>query len=129
VAPSQTNDQIKIIAANAVMIAAYKEGFPANGKPVPDGAMFAKIEWAKKSSPEFPAQVTVPGVLQAVEFMVKDSKRFPDTNGWGYADFKYDAASGTFTPFGNASTGKTFCHQCHTAVTQKDFVFTAYPVR
>jgi hypothetical protein len=52
VAPSVTNDQIKIIAANPVMIAAYKDGFPANGKPVPDGAMFAKIEWAKATSPD-----------------------------------------------------------------------------
>jgi hypothetical protein len=129
VAPSQTNDQIKIIAANPVMIAAYREGVPANGKPVPDGAMFAKVEWAKKSSPEFPAQATVPGVLQAVEFMVKDSKRFPDTNGWGYADFRYDEASGKFSPYGNASTGKILCHQCHTAVQAKDFVFTAYPIR
>ena len=129
VAPSVTNDQIKVIAANPVMIAAYKDGFPANGKPVPDGAMFAKVEWAKKPSPEFPTQATVPGDLKALEFMVKDSKRFPDTNGWGYADFKYDAASGRFTPFGNASTGKTFCHTCHTAVQTKDFVFTAYPAR
>jgi hypothetical protein len=83
----------------------------------------------KSSSLQFPSQVTVPGVLQAVEFMVKDSKRFPDTNGWGYADFRYAGASGTFKPFRNdASFGKV-CHQCHTAVQAKDFVFTAYPVR
>jgi cytochrome P460 len=61
---ARRNDQVKIIAANPVMIAAYREGFPANGKPVPDGAMLAKLEWAKKPSPEFPAQATVPGVLQ-----------------------------------------------------------------
>jgi hypothetical protein len=129
VAPSVTNDQIKIIAANPVMIAAYKDGFPANGKPVPDGAMFAKIAWAKTQSPD-PGHATVPGVLQALEFMVKDSKRFPDTNGWGYADFRYDAASGTFKPFGDASTAKTFCHSCHVAGAKaRDFVYTAYPLR
>jgi hypothetical protein len=129
VSPSVTKDQIKIIAANPAMIAAYKDGFPANGKPAPDGAMLAKVEWAKKGSPEFPAQATVPGDLQALEFMVKDSRRFPDTDGWGYADFRYDASSRTFKPFGDASTSKEFCHTCHTAVPQKDFVFTAFPVR
>jgi hypothetical protein len=129
VEPHQTKDRIKIIAANPVMIAAYKDGFPANRKPVPDGAMFVKLEWANKPSPELPTQATVAGALQDVEFMVKDSKRFPATNGWGYADFKYDAASSTFTPYGTASTAKTFCHQCHTAVQSKDFVFSTYPTR
>jgi hypothetical protein len=71
----------------------------------------------------------VPGVLQAVEFVMKDSKRFPDTNGWGYRGFRYYVASGTFTPYGNASTGKAFCHQCHTVAPQKDFVFAAYTRR
>src|SRR4051812_38163839 len=42
VAPSQSNDTIKIISANPVMIAAYKANVPFNGKPVPDGAVLAK---------------------------------------------------------------------------------------
>ncbi len=45
----------------------------------------------------FPA-ATVPGALHDVDFMVKDSKRFADSGGWGYAAFEYDAASDTFTP-------------------------------
>ncbi len=40
----------------------------------------------------------MPGALHDVDFMVKDSKRFADSGGWGYAVFKYDAASDTFRP-------------------------------
>jgi hypothetical protein len=129
VAPSLNGNQIKVITANPVMIAAYKDGFPANGKPAPEGGAIAKIEWAKKPSAEFPARAIVPGDLEAVQFMLKDSKRFPDTNGWGYADFVYDAASSTFKPRGNASFATAVCHTCHTAVPQKDFVFTEYQTR
>ena len=41
---------------------------------------------------------TVPGAQHDVDFMVKDSKRFADSGGWGYAVFEYDAASDTFRP-------------------------------
>ncbi len=130
VAPSQPDDSLKIITANAVMINAYKEGFPRNGKPVPDGAMMAKIDWTKKKSSESPYPVLVPDTLKRIGLMVKDSKRFPETNGWGYAQFVYDAASDTFKPEeSDPSFGKTLCHPCHTLVKSKDFVFTAYPVR
>jgi hypothetical protein len=43
----------------------------------------------------FPAAM-VPGTQHDVDFMVKDSKRFADSGGWGYAVFAYDAASDTF---------------------------------
>jgi hypothetical protein len=58
--------------------------------------------------------------------MVRDSKRFPDTGGWGYAQFDDDSASDTFTPFG---TGAKCGFACHTIVAAKDYVFTAYPKR
>jgi hypothetical protein len=60
--------------------------------------MIAKIEWSKKKNPESPYSVLVPDTLKRIGLMVKDSKRFPDTNGWGYAQFVYDAASDSFTP-------------------------------
>ena len=69
---------------------------------------------------------TVAGTLHDVDFMVRDSKRFPDTGGWGYAEFEYDAASDTFTPF---ETGADCGYACHTIVEAKDYVFTAYPLR
>ena len=112
------------------MIAAYRDGIPSNGKAVPDGAMIAKIEWAK-SHASTPYGVTVPGPLAEVSFMVKDSKRFPDTNGWGYAKLKYDAASDTFTPLKiEASETRTLCHQCHIrGAKAHDFVYTSYARR
>jgi hypothetical protein len=128
-APSLSDEGLKIITANPLMIQAYKEGFPGNGKPVPDGAMMAKIEWTQRKNPDSPS-VLIPDSLRRVGFMVKDAKRFPDTDGWGYAQFVYDTASKTFESESNDSTSaKKLCHSCHTLVKTKDFVFTAYPVR
>ncbi len=130
VAPSQTDDGLKVIVANTKMIDAYKAGIPGNGKPFPDGAMIAKIEWAKKQNLESPYSVSVPGNLKSVALIEKDSKRFPDTSGWGFAQFLYDAPSKTFKPFGTDATfGKTICYQCHTAVKASDYIFTAYANR
>ena len=60
---------------------------------------------------------------------MKDSKRFPDTNGWGYATFRYDAASDTWKAFGDDTAFAKTCHACHTIVRGRDFVFTNYPNR
>ena len=49
----------------------------------------AKVEWLKERKAS-PYGVTVPGTQTEVSFMVKDSKRFPETNGWGYATFTYE---------------------------------------
>jgi hypothetical protein len=50
VGPSQTDAQnvIRLILANPVMIDAYKQGAPGNGKPFPEGSKIAKIEWKLK---------------------------------------------------------------------------------
>jgi hypothetical protein len=69
---------------------------PGNGKPFPDGAKMAKIHWNPEDT--YPGQPTVPGTQHDVDFMVKDSKRFADSGGWGWAAFAYDAASDTFRP-------------------------------
>jgi len=89
VGPSLTDaaNVIRVILANPVMIKAYQEGVPGNGKPFPDGSKIVKLEWRprKLTDPPFSASSpdTVPGDLTEVEFIVKDSKRFPDTHGWG----------------------------------------------
>jgi hypothetical protein len=122
---------IKAILGNPVMIKAYNDGIPANGKPVPDGAAMAKVEWHRKQNTAAPYGVTVPGAQTEVGFMVKDSKRFPDTNGWGYVTFQYDAASDTYKPATNdASVMKKLCHTCHTAGAKaRDYVYTSYAKR
>jgi hypothetical protein len=123
----------KAILGNPAMIRAYRDGFPANGKPVPDGAKIAKVEWLKALEQSWPYEATVPGRQTEVALMQKDSKRFPDTDGWGYATFQVDEASGAFKPSVNhkdASFARTSCHQCHTAGAKAaDFVFTAYAKR
>ncbi len=140
VAPSLTNAQnvIRVILANPVMMQAYKEGVPGNGKPFPDGSKIAKIVWKPKklTDPPFSASTpdTVPGDLTEVEFIEKDSKRFSDTHGWGYAVFDYDAVSGTFAPATTASKSPqghdAKCGAaCHTLAASKDYIFTAYPQR
>ena len=48
VAVSATGDGIKVIAANPVMIEAYRLGIPGNGRPFPEGSMIVKIEWAQQ---------------------------------------------------------------------------------
>ena len=97
VSSSQDGNLIAAILANPVMIKAYQEGVPGNGKPFPDGAKMAKIHWNPKNMETFPA-ATVPGTQHDVDFMVKDSKRFADSGGWGWAAFEYEAASDTSGP-------------------------------
>ena len=97
VSVSQDGGLFAAILANRVMIDAYQKGIPGNGKPVPDGSRMAKIHWNPKKLETFPA-ATVPGTLHDVDFMVKDSKRFAQSGGWGWAAFEYDAASRTFRP-------------------------------
>jgi len=140
VGPSFTEaaDVIRAILANPVMIKAYQSGVPANGKPFPDGSKIVKIEWKPKKLTDAPfsakAPDTVPGDLVQVEFIVKDSKRFPDTHGWGYGMFVYNAASGTFAPANELS--KPPVHNdakcgaaCHNLAGPTDYIFTAYPKR
>src|SRR5882757_4266554 len=126
VAVSQSGDLIEVILANPLMIEAYRSGAPGNGKPFPDGSKMAKIHWNAKKSAEAPAPTIVPDTLHDVDFMVRDSKRFPDSGGWGYAEFDKDPASDTFTPLGS---GTNCGYECHTIVKAKDYVFTAYGKR
>jgi hypothetical protein len=122
-----------MILGNPVMIDAYRAGIPGNGKPVPDGAKMAKIHWNPKRNAYFP-DATVPGSLLNVDFMEKDSKRFADSGGWGWAVFDYDAASDKFTPGTTAGTppqaNDAKCgFACHTIVKNRDYVFTEYGKR
>jgi len=126
VAVSETEGSVKAILANPTMIQAYKEGVPDNGKPFPEGSKTVKIEWIKKKNPESPYFVEVPDTLKTLSFIVKDSKRFPNTHGWAYAKFDYDPGSKTFKP---AVTGFECGYTCHTKVASKDYIFTAYPFR
>lgn len=124
---------LALTLGNPTMIAALKSGIPENGKPFPDGARMAKIHWTSKMHATF-TQTAVPADLHDVDFMVKDSKRFADSGGWGYAIFKYDVTSDTFTPGTEAdqppqSNDAKCGFACHTVVKDRDYVFTEYGKR
>jgi hypothetical protein len=127
VSVSQTDELLKAMVANPVMIEAYKAGVPGNGKPFPDGSKIAKIEWKLKKSTEAPFAVNVPETLQDIFLIEKDTQRFPDTKGWAYAVFDYNPASDTYTP---DATGTVNCgFACHTIVAAKDYIFHSYQKR
>jgi hypothetical protein len=131
---SHNGDHLAAIVGNSAMISAYKAGEPGNGKPFPDGAKMAKIHWNARVGEDQPGKPTLPGAQHDVDFMVKDSKRFADSGGWGWAAFEYDAKTNTFAPAttqdkppqaNDAKCGLA----CHTVVKNQDYVFTKYAAR
>src|SRR5215472_15357935 len=97
VSSARTDEVLKVIVANPAMIAAFKAGVPGNGKPFPEGAKIAKLQWKPKKSTEAPFAVDVPDTFAQAFLMEKDSRRFPKTSGWGYAVFNYAPATARFT--------------------------------
>jgi hypothetical protein len=130
---SQDGPVIAVTVGNPEMIEAYASGIPGNGKLFPDGAKMAKIHWLPKKLETFPA-ATVPGAQHDVDFMVKDSKRFADSGGWGWAAFEYDSATDAFR-LANTSDNPPQANDakcgfaCHTIVKSRDYVFTDYAKR
>jgi hypothetical protein len=130
---SQNGGHIAAVLANPKMIKAYEDGIPGNGKPFPDGAKMAKVHWNPKKLETFPA-ATVPATQHDVDFMVRDSKRFADSGGWGWGAFEYDAATDRFRPADASAkppqNNDAKCgFACHTTVKARDYVFTEYAHR
>ena len=116
-------DQLRAQLGNDIAIRAFKEG----KVPFPDGAIIAAIHWTRVPSEDnnkvlagpFPgAQSFVVGSLVNVQFMVKDSKKYAATGGWGFADF-------TDGKPGDKALHET-CFPCHTPAKDRDYVFTRY---
>jgi len=127
VSSARTDEVLKVIVANPTMIQAYKAGIPGNGKPFPEGSKIAKLQWSFKKSTEAPFVVDVPNVFTQAFVIEKDSKKFPNSGGWGYALFNYDAPSDKFKvdPTGVSDCG----HACHVKVKAKDHIFHPYQKR
>ena len=117
--------QVRAQLGNDIAIRAFREG----KLPFPDGAIIAALHWNEVSSDEnnkvlafgFPGaglQSFVAGSAVNVQFMVKDSKKYAATDGWGYADF-------TNGKPGSEALHQT-CHACHLPAKARDFVFTDY---
>jgi hypothetical protein len=115
----ELND-VRAILGNDVAIKAYREG----KTPFPDGSMIARLAWSYDSSEEnnkvFSRQQSfVAGSPKnGVQFMVKDSKKYAATGGWGYAQFDDGK------PADKAILNT--CQPCHEAIASRDFVFTRY---
>jgi hypothetical protein len=112
-------NDLRALLGNDVAVEAYREG----KLPFPDGAIIARLAWSYVPSEENNkvfgrAQSFVAGAATNVQFMVKDSKKYAATGGWGFAQFKDGK------PVDEALL-KT-CFPCHEPVKARDFVFTRY---
>jgi hypothetical protein len=117
--------QVRAQLGNDIAIKAFREG----KLPFPDGTVIAALHWNEASSEEnnkvldigFPGaglQSSVAQSAENVQFMVKDSKKYAETGGWGFADFKNGKP-------GNEALHKT-CFACHQPAKDRDYVFTRY---
>jgi Cytochrome P460 len=117
VAPSEEADplnELRAILGNAVAIKAFRDGT----LPFPDGTILAKLAWKHVPSAEF-GPASVPGAATTVQIMVKDSKKYADTGGWGFGRF----VGGKPVDEAQHQT----CFPCHAALVQShDFVFTRF---
>jgi hypothetical protein len=117
VAPAQEAaplDELRAVVGNRAALEAYT----TNKRPFPDGTVLVKLAWKHAPSPDF-APASIPGAATTVQVMVKDSKRYAATGGWGYGRF----ISGKAVDRAQHET----CFACHAArVKDRDYVFTRY---
>jgi len=117
VAPSYREDrnQLRVITGNDIAVAALQAG----KKPLPDGSVLAKVAWKAEKNPNFPV-ATEPTAFVQVEFMVKDSKKYKDTGGWGFARF----VGNELKPYGKDASFVGECFGCHVPVANNDYLYT-----
>ncbi|GLK86147.1 cytochrome P460 family protein [Ancylobacter defluvii] len=107
-------NELRAVVGNQTAMDAYRQGI----LPFPDGTILVKLAWKQKQSPEF-GPATVPGAATTVQVMVKDSKKYPETGGWGFGRF----VNGKPVDQAQHET----CWACHQAlVKDHDYVFTRY---
>lgn len=105
-------DELRAVVGNQTAIDAYQAG----KLPFPDGTILVKRAWRRKQSPEF-ASATIPGAATTVQVMVKDSKKYASTGGWGFGRF----VDGKPVDEAQHRT----CWGCHEArAKSRDYVFT-----
>lgn len=105
-------DELRAVLGNAAAVQAYRN----RTLPFPDGTVLVKLAWRDEQSREFPAAF-VPGAPTTVQVMVKDSKRYAATGGWGFGRFTGGVPA-------DAAQHQT-CYACHAArAAQHDLVFT-----
>lgn len=111
------NNTQRVILGNDVAIEAAADG---KTNPWPDGAVLAKLVWKNESLKGWPAAIA-PGEFVHAEFMMKDSKKYPSTGGWGFARWLGTEQK----PYGKDETFVQECFNCHLPVKSTDYVFTS----
>jgi hypothetical protein len=111
-------DDIRAILGNDLAVKAYRSG----RLPFPDGAVVARIAWKYVPSEENnkafgQSQSFVAGPPTNVQFMVKNSRAYASTGGWGFAQFDEGKAT---------RVSVEACFSCHVPASARDFLFTRY---
>jgi hypothetical protein len=117
--------QLRAELGNDLAIKAYRDGT----LPFPDGSIIAALHWNEDSSdadnqalaagfPGLGLESTFAGSAVNAQFMVKDSKKYAASGGWGFADFTKGRP-------GNEALHKA-CFPCHAPAKDRDYVFTRY---
>jgi hypothetical protein len=112
-------NDLRAMLGNAVAMKAFRNGT----LPFPDGTIIARLAWKYVPSAENNKvfgqdQSFIAGPATNIQFMVKDSKKYSATGGWGFAEFINGKPGGE-------AVHKT-CFPCHVPAKDKDYVFTRY---
>ena len=112
-------NDLRAVLGNDAAIRAYRD----RQLPFPDGAIIARLAWQYVPSEENNKvfgrdQSFVAGAPTNVQFMVKDSKKYASTGGWGFAQFKGSKP--------DAAAQLNTCFPCHVPIEGSDYVFTRY---
>lgn len=112
-------NQLRAALGNDIAIKAYRE----EKLPFPDGAIIVALHWKRVPSDDDNkafgrVQAFVAGSPVNLQVMVKDSKKYAATGGWGFGDFKDGR------PSDQALHQK--CFPCHAPFKASDYVFTRY---
>lgn len=113
-------DDIRAVLGNEAALRSFRSA----RRPFPDGTIIVRIAWSYESAPEDDKVLGdsvshVAGIPKnGVQVMVKDSRRFASTGGWGFAQFNNGRPA--------AETVQATCQPCHAAARHRDFVFSRY---
>src|SRR5579872_2869071 len=108
------NGTIRVILGNDTALKAVADG---RINPWPDGSTLAKVAWFARADER--GQIRS-GAFFQVEFMIRDSKKYAATKGWGWARWR----GAGLTPYGKDAAFTEECIGCHTPVRNSDYVFT-----
>jgi hypothetical protein len=111
---SEPLNELRTVVGNKTAVDAYRAGT----LPFPDESVLVKLAWKRQQSPDF-APATIPGAATTMQVMVKDSKKYGATGGWGFGRF----VDGRAVDEAQHQT----CFSCHQArVKERDYVFPRY---